>query len=222
MADRPVHWHEGMFLGPQHLQAAQRYEAGQRRKYARAATHYCWGLQSLELDPLQLITLNNLAIAQYYQGHLDDAAGTIAKLVELNPHSDGAPYLAGLVALAQGRAPAALAAFEREPPGLWRLQGEALAYHAMGRADASDAALARMTERFGGDSAFQVAEVHAFRGDNDAAMAWLERAYGQRDGGLSEVRGDPLLRGLQPDPRYRAFLARMGLAPAGPLAGMPE
>ena len=178
--------------------------------------------QSLELDPLQLTTLNNLAIAQYYQGHLDDAAGTIAKLVELNPHSDGAPYLAGLVALAQGRAPAALAAFEREPPGLWRLQGEALAYHAMGRADASDAALARMTERFGGDSAFQVAEVHAFRGDNDAAMAWLERAYDQRDGGLSEVRGDPLLRGLQPDPRYRAFLGRMGLAPAGPLAGMPE
>ena len=66
----------------------------------------------------------------------------------------------------------------------WRLQGEALAYHAMGRADAADAALARMTERFGGDSAFQIAEVHAFRGDNDAAMAWLERAYDQRDGGF--------------------------------------
>lgn len=54
MADRPVHWHEGMFLGPQHLQAAQRYEAVQRRKYARAATHYCWGLQSIELDPIAL------------------------------------------------------------------------------------------------------------------------------------------------------------------------
>lgn len=167
--------------------------------------------QSLELDPLQVITLNNLAIAQYYGGHLDDAAATIGKLVELNPHSDGAPYLEGLVALAQGRPREALAAFEREPAPLWRLQGQALAYHAMGQEDASNAALARMTAQFATDSAFQIAEVHAFRGDNDAAMAWLQRAYAQRDGGLSETKGDPLLRKLQPDPRYQAFLQRMGL-----------
>lgn len=168
--------------------------------------------QSLELDPLQLITLNNLAIAQYYDGRLDEAADTIDKLVELNPHSDGAPYLEGLVALAQGRPREALAAFEREPAGLWKLQGQALAYHALGQANASDAALTQMTQKFAADSAFQIAEVHAFRGDNDAAMAWLERAYAQRDGGLSETRGDPLLRKLQSDPRYHAFLVRMGLA----------
>lgn len=167
--------------------------------------------QSLQLDPLQLATLNNLAIAQYYDGRLDDAAATIAKLVELNPHSDGAPYLEGLVELARNRPREALAAFEREPAPLWKLQGQALAYHALGQADASDAALARMTGRFAGDSAFQIAEVHAYRGDSDAAMAWLERAYAQRDGGLSETLGDPLLRKLQPDPRYRAFLQRMGL-----------
>lgn len=167
--------------------------------------------QSLELDPLQVITLNNLAIAQYYGGRLDAAAGTIDKLVELNPRSDGAPYLEGLVALAQGRPREALDAFEREPARLWRLQGQALAYHALGQADASDAALAQMTGQFATDSAFQIAEVHAFRGDNDAAMAWLERAYAQRDGGLSETKGDPLLHRLQPDPRYQAFLERMGL-----------
>lgn len=167
--------------------------------------------QSLELDPLQVITLNNLAIAQYYGGRLDAAAGTIDKLVELNPRSDGAPYLEGLVALAQGRPREALDAFEREPARLWRLQGQALAYHALGQAEASDAALAQMTGQFATDSAFQIAEVHAFRGDNDAAMAWLERAYAQRDGGLSETKGDPLLHRLQPDPRYQAFLERMGL-----------
>ena len=171
--------------------------------------------QSLDLDPLQSITLNNLAIAQYYAGRLDEASATLAKLVELNPHSDGAPYLEGLVALSRGRPRDALAAFEREPAVLWRLQGEALAYHALGQSAASDAALAEMTRQFAGDSAFQIAEVHAFRGDNDAAMEWLERAYAQRDGGLSETRGDPLLRNLQPDPRYAAFLGRMGLARNG-------
>lgn len=171
--------------------------------------------QSLDLDPLQSITLNNLAVAQYYAGRLDEASATLAKLVELNPHSDGAPYLEGLVALSRGQPRDALAAFEREPAVLWKLQGEALAYHALGQPEASDAALAKMTRQFAGDSAFQIAEVHAFRGDNDAAMDWLERAYAQRDGGLSETRGDPLLRNLQPDPRYEAFLGRMGLARDG-------
>lgn len=50
MADRPVHWHEGMFMGPQHLQAAQRYDAAQRRKGSRAAVRYNWGIQHLDLN----------------------------------------------------------------------------------------------------------------------------------------------------------------------------
>jgi tetratricopeptide (TPR) repeat protein len=167
--------------------------------------------QSLDLDPLELTTLNNLAIAQYYAGHVDAAASTIDKLVELNPQSDGASYFQGLVALAQGHPREALVAFEREPDGLWKLQGQALAHHALGQPDASNAALSKLTERFSGDSAFQIAEVHAFRGDNDAAFAWLERAYAQRDGGLSEIKGDPLLRNLESDPRHAAFLQRMRL-----------
>jgi type VI secretion system protein ImpJ len=54
MAERPVHWHEGMFLGPQHLQAAQRYDAGQRHKFARAAVRHNWGLYSLQLNQTAL------------------------------------------------------------------------------------------------------------------------------------------------------------------------
>lgn len=54
MTHRPVHWHEGMFMGPQHLQAAQRHEANQRRLYSRAAQRYNWGLQSLRLNTTAL------------------------------------------------------------------------------------------------------------------------------------------------------------------------
>jgi serine/threonine protein kinase len=43
------------------------------------------------------------------------------------------------------------------------------------------------------------------------AMEWLERAYKQRDAGLSEMRGDPLLRNIEKDPCYRAFLEKMKL-----------
>ena len=45
----------------------------------------------------------------------------------------------------------------------------------------------------------------------DKAFAWLERAYAQRDGGLIEMKGDPLLKNLEADPRYAAFLKKMRL-----------
>jgi adenylate cyclase len=167
--------------------------------------------QSLELDPLDLTTLNNLAIAQYYAGHLDDGEATVRKLMELAPQSDGASYLLGLIALARDRPQDALDAFARESGEVWRLQGRALALHALGQPAAADAAMAALERKFGADSAFQIAEARAFRGETDAAFAWLDRAYAQRDGGLAEIRGDPLLRRLENDPRHAAFLRRMRL-----------
>ena len=61
------------------------------------------------------------------------------------------------------------------------------------------------------DSAFQIAEIYAYRGETDKAFEWLERAYKQRDGGLPEMKGDPLLLSLERDPRYIAFLKKMKL-----------
>jgi hypothetical protein len=41
------------------------------------------------------------------------------------------------------------------------------------------------------------------------AFEGLERAYKQRDGGFAQMKkGDPLLRNLERDPRYRAFLQK--------------
>jgi hypothetical protein len=50
-----------------------------------------------------------------------------------------------------------------------------------------------------------------FRGEADRAFEWLERAYAQRDGGLTEMKGNPLLKNLERDPRYAAFLKKMRL-----------
>jgi tetratricopeptide (TPR) repeat protein len=61
------------------------------------------------------------------------------------------------------------------------------------------------------DSAFQIAEIYAFRNEADKAFEWLERAYKQRDGGLAQIKCDPLLRNIQKDPRYRLFLQKMKL-----------
>jgi hypothetical protein len=59
--------------------------------------------------------------------------------------------------------------------------------------------------------AFQIAEIYAWRGEKDQALAWLDRAYAQRDGGLATVEYDPLLASLRADPRYKMLLVKMKL-----------
>jgi len=133
------------------------------------------------------------------------------KSLELNPEYPNSHYDLGQVYLAQAHPQEALAEMEREPEPALRLQGQALAYHALGRKKESDAALAELIKKYQADAAFQIAEVYAFRGEADKALEWLERAYAQRDGGLAEMKGDPLLKNLERDPRYAALLKRLRL-----------
>jgi serine/threonine-protein kinase len=117
----------------------------------------------------------------------------------------------GYALLLQGKADAALQELEQETDETWRLANLPLAFHALGRRGESDAALATLKSKHAGEMAYQIADVHAFRGEVDLAFEWLERAYAQRDSAVSYIKGDRLMRGLVGDPRYKAFLRRLKL-----------
>jgi TPR repeat protein len=88
-----------------------------------------------------------------------------------------------------------------------------MVHHMAERPAQAQAALDRLIEVGAGDSAFQIAEVYAHRGDADAAFEWLERAREQRDPGVSQIQSGPLLRRtLRGDARWRTFLETMGFA----------
>ena len=116
--------------------------------------------------------------------------------------------------LLEGKPQESLSAAQRNSEPLWRMAGMALAYHDLGKDAESRAALDELVRTQGHGAAFQIAEVHAWRGEPDQAMAWLERAFEARDSGLAlEVKGDPLLRSVRQDPRYASLLSRMNLSP---------
>jgi len=96
---------------------------------------------------------------------------------------------------------------------VWRQTGVAMAEHAVGNAADSQRALDDLIAKYAHDSAYQVADVHAWRGEPDKAFEWLERAYDQRDGGLSTIKTDPLLKPLWTDARFAAMLKKLGLPP---------
>jgi len=59
--------------------------------------------------------------------------------------------------------------------------------------------------------AWNIGTVHAYRGEADAAVTWLERAYGQRDGSMISLKVNPLLRNLRSDARYKGLLRKMNM-----------
>lgn len=92
-----------------------------------------------------------------------------------------------------------------------RLFQEALVQHDLGNARESRAALDSLIAKNADEYAYQIAEVHAWRGESDQAFDWLERAHIQKDPGLKEADGDPLLDRLRRDPRWKTFLKKMNL-----------
>jgi serine/threonine-protein kinase len=86
-----------------------------------------------------------------------------------------------------------------------------LAQHDLGRPDASQKALDELIRGYALANAYQIAEVHAWRREPDAAFDWLERAYTQHDGTLVQIKFDPLLARIRDDARYAAMLTKIGL-----------
>jgi hypothetical protein len=49
-------------------------------------------------------------------------------------------------------------------------------------------------------------------GNNDQAIAWLEKAYAQHSNGLTALKVDPAFDPLRGDPRFQDLLRRVGLS----------
>jgi len=140
-----------------------------------------------------------------------EAAKDLNKSLEINPDLPHTHQLLGLVYLSIGRQQEALSEIDQEPSEVWRLQGQALVYQTLRRQNDADRALAEYIANYQTPAAYEIAEIYAFRSENDKAFEWLDRAYAQHDGGLVALKVDPLLRTLHGDPRYRLLLEKMRL-----------
>ncbi|MDX1403087.1 MAG: tetratricopeptide repeat protein [Woeseiaceae bacterium] len=165
--------------------------------------------KAMTLDPLSGHI--GLAVVLHSAGRLDQAMDVLETAKSLNPGASVVNHWLALVQLAQGDAPAARETIELEPDEGWRLIGLPVIEYALGNIEASDAALAELIDKFGSSSALQIAEAYAYRGEIDNAFEWLDRAYDNRDPGMTNLLVTPLLANLHDDPRWEPLLDRMGL-----------
>ena len=87
----------------------------------------------------------------------------------------------------------------------------AVVYHAAGKKKEAAEALKNFTDKFQNEWNYLVAELYAYRGEKDKAFMWLESAYKKNDDWLVFLKGDPLLKNLRNDDRYKTFMKKMNL-----------
>jgi len=168
--------------------------------------------KATELDPLSADTWFRRSTQLNAAGRLPEARKAAMRALEISPEHGFAWFNLGVTSLLESDPKAALAEFHKASKGR-RGAGVAMAEHDLGHDKQSQDALDALVATYALTNAYQIAEVHAWRGERDEAFNWLERAYTQHDGTLVQIKFDPLFAKLRADPRFSAMLTKMGLPP---------
>ena len=159
-------------------------------------------------DPLSPVNRENLANLLFLAGRFDEATAESARASEVDPsRPDG---IAAFVLIFNRRFDVALRLAQAWPEGADRTQCLALVLHGLGRKVEADAQLEELIAAYGADEPFRVAEVYAYRGENDEAFRWL-----QATSRLQPLRRPPVthfspfLKPLHSDARWSAWVASL-------------
>jgi eukaryotic-like serine/threonine-protein kinase len=166
-----------------------------------------------ELDPLSADVLSRLGRLCNATGQYDLAREALKNALRSAPqHSLAARELA-VADLLDQRPPEALLLFQKHPLEWVQQFGAALAQYSLGNPIESQRALDALVASNSKTSQYQIAQIHAWRGEKDLAFEWLERARLEGDPGTRYLKYDPFLRTLRSDPRYRVLVERLKLPP---------
>ena len=168
--------------------------------------------KAVALDPVNPAARSWLAFNLALTRQFAEAQAEYPRVIESIPTAPWSHAGLGISFLLQGKFEEAATEAQKDAAEWARLLVVAMARWGQKRIPEADAALTRLTEGFADMAAYQIADVHAYRGDKDRAFEWLERARRQRDSGLTGLRFDPFFENLHSDPRWDAFLRRLGLA----------
>lgn len=167
--------------------------------------------EAIKRDPLVLQNLQRLGLLYEFSGKYEDALMAYRMLLGLNSEYPAVHAYRARAMLARSMPEAALEEAELEQQPFWRQYARILSLTALERTGEAELLLQQMIDENGNDAAFQIAEIYAFAGADDQAFEWLDRAWRQRDGGMSELLGNYFLLGLENDDRWQELLARMRL-----------
>ena len=180
-----------------------------------------------DLDPLSGVINAEVCLALYYRRDYDAAIAQCNRTLEIEPQFPPALWFLGHIYWAKGMDDEALeqflagAATFGEDPRVLATVREAAKASGWRKAFRRWAECSSKEGQFSAVSAVNVAATYVQLGDNDRALQYLDKAREAREYRLAFLNVEPNLDGLRPDPRFQAFVRRLGLPPAPSTAPAP-
>ena len=167
-----------------------------------------------QLDPLSLIIAADNGAILYYSRQYDRAIARCSAVRELDPGFPRASIIFEAY-LQKGMFAEAETYLEQCPGDVpWCVSNRAYTYGRAGKqlqAEKERRKLLSLNQREPVDP-IVIVPAYIGMGDNDRAIAWLEKAFAQRSNGLTGLKVDPMYDPLRGDPRFQDLLRRVGLA----------
>jgi TolB-like protein/Tfp pilus assembly protein PilF len=173
--------------------------------------------KALELDPLSINLLANLAITLFFARQYDQAIEYLSETLELEPLA-GTRLLLGLAYEQKNMHDKAIIEFKKAMNDQV-MKSETLAYigysyATSGRKAKAQKVLDELLEISQKEyvEPYFIALIYTALGERDEAFAWLEKGYEEHILTMGELKIDPMFDSLRNDPRFDNLLQRMGLA----------
>jgi serine/threonine protein kinase/tetratricopeptide (TPR) repeat protein len=171
--------------------------------------------RAVELEPVSRIISSCCGQVHFMAGRYDEAVAYLEAAIELDPSNAGPYSWLGMVHVERRDFAGAEGAFERGlTAGSFVPRNTGALGYCYGVQGDSEKALAQL-ERLSKLSAETTVDpcfeawIHAAVGDDDSAIAALERAFDQDANWLVSLKVDPFFAKLRPDPRFQDILRRM-------------
>ena len=170
-----------------------------------------WLHKAIPLDPLVLSHRLKYGLMLEFSGQPRAAIEAYRELKILDPYYPGVHAYLGRSLIVGDRIKLALPHMEIERNAFWRKYGTILALYAMERPEEAGPKFEQFIQQHEHEAAVQIAEIMAYSGQVEEAFGWLDKAVDQRDPGVSELVGNPLLGNLFDDPRWERLVDELGL-----------
>lgn len=170
--------------------------------------------KALELDPLSLVVNFNLASHFLQQGHYPKAIEQALKTLEMDGTFAPVHWTLYNIYYAMGENDLAFEYFKKwrtsqnEDPELLQM-----GYNQEGWAGVAKLIIPLLESKTTYIPSSTIAQYYIHLGNNDKALDYLESSYDQRDNVITQLRVSPIYKTLYSNPRFQAFIEKMGLPP---------
>ena len=213
LASAAKHFQRALALAPTDLEIISS-AASLARSLGRLNAAIALREYTTALDPVNPVNHTFLGFCYRCAGRFDEAIASYRVALRLSPGILSAQYNIGASRMLQGRPQEALAETLQEEVEGYRVMGLAPIYHDLGMTAESDEAMAVMIEKYAVEGAYNIAFMFAYRGENDLAFEWLEKALQGQDAGLTQINSEPIIANLYSDSRWEPFMQRIGMSAA--------